>query len=337
MVKFFRACSCLLLPALILSGCSRTDVGVTKKTFLAMDTVMTLTVYGENGEAAAEQAASRILEIEKALSASAESSELAALNASAGEPVAVSRDVLNPLRSALGTAKKSGGALDITVLPLVEAWGFLTKDYHVPERAELDALLEKIGYEKIKIDGETVVCPEGMGIDFGAVAKGYASQCAAEILRGRVTGAVISLGGSVQTVGVKPNGQKWKVAIADPLDPENGTVGTLSVEEAAVVTSGSYQRYFERGGVRYHHILDPKTGAPAESGLLSVTVVCADGTEADGLSTALFVLGLDGAMNYRDTYGGFEAVFVTEDRRVTVTDGLKGAFEAAEGGAYTYE
>ena len=111
--------------------------------------------------------------------------------------------------------------------------------------------------------------------------------------------------------------------------PDGGTIGTLSVVETAVVTSGGYQRFFERDGKRYHHIIDPATGRPAESGLKSVTVVCADGALADALSTAFFVLGLDRALDYQKKYGGFEAVFVSDDGAVTVTDGLRDSFEPA--------
>jgi len=341
------------MPALIFSGCSLSGGNTeTKKTFFAMDTVMTLTVYGRksgtadakmaNSEIAAEKAAARILEIEAALSVTSDTSELSRLNASENETAEASDDVLIPLGAALGIAGETGGALDVTVLPLVRAWGFLSKEYRVPSREELDTLLQNVGYSRLRISGREIVRPPGTELDFGAVAKGYAAQEAAELLRGEgVAGAVISLGGNVQTVGQKPGGEKWRIAVADPLDPDHGTIGTLSVGEAAVVTSGGYQRFFERGTVRYHHILDPKKGMPAENELLSVTVVCDNGTKADGLSTALFVMGFPAAMEHYKLqsdleYGGFEAVFVTKDRRVIVTDGLKQSFAAANN-KYDYE
>jgi len=155
------------------------------------------------------------------------------------------------------------------------------------------------------------------------VAKGYAAMCAAEQLRQNgVQGAVLSLGGNVQTIGRKPDGSDWHVSVADPLHPD-GTVCDLFVGETAVVTSGSYQRSFTKNGKTYHHIIDPATGAPAESGLLSVTVVCADGTTADGLSTALFIMGMErGTELWKSGSIPFDALWITEDADVYVTPGL---------------
>ena len=315
-VLFF--CSC---------GIYKGDDEKSEKQLFAMDTVIELTSYGKNSEAALEKAAEKIKELEKELSTTEENSAVNKINTANGKAVAVSGNVLVPLRASLDISEKSGGALDVTVYPVVKAWGFISKDYRVPEEIELMRLLDKVNYKNITVGDTGVVVPSGVEIDLGSVAKGYASQVVCEMLKeSGVEGAVVSLGGNVQTVGRKPDGSKWRVAICDPDNPDGGITGTLTVGEAAVVTSGGYQRFFERDGKKYHHIIDPSTGNPADSGLKSVTIVCPDGTYADGLSTALFVLGLEKAMDYHEKYGGFEAVFVSDDGTVTVTDGLKDSF-----------
>lgn len=295
-----------------------------------MDTIIELTAYGTNSEAALEKAAEKIKQLEKELSATDENSAVNRINTAKGKAVAVSGNVLVPLRAALDISEKSAGALDVTVYPVVKAWGFISKDYRVPKEGELSRLLNKVGYKNISVGDSGVFVPDGFEIDLGSVAKGYTSQCVCDILKENgAEGAVVSLGGNVQTVGSKPDGSKWRVAVCDPDNPDSGIIGTLTVGETAVVTSGGYQRFFEQDGKKYHHIIDPSTGKPAESGLKSVTVVCSDGTYADGLSTALFVLGLEKSIDYQEKYGGFDAVFVSDDGTVTVTDGLKGSFEAA--------
>ena len=190
---------------------------------------------------------------------------------------------------------------------------------------ELAGLLERVDYTAVEWDGETVALPDGMELDFGSVAKGYAGQKAAEALRAAgVTSALLDLGGNIQTVG-SHDGQPWRIGITDPEDPQS-YLGVVTVEDEAVVTSGGYQRYFEENGVRYWHILDPATGQPARSGLSSVTIIGSDGGLCDGLSTALFVLGLEGAADYWRQWGGFEAVLITDEGQVWITEGLEDRF-----------
>ncbi len=320
-----------LVGLLFLSSCSLgSESEKHEKQLFAMDTIIEMTAYGDIAQAALDKAAAKIKVLENELSTTIEGSALSAINSSAGSSVGTPDDLLIPLRASLDISKKSGGALDVTIYPVVKAWGFISKEYHVPSQDELSQLLKKVDYSVIDIGEKSVLVPKGTEIDLGSVAKGYTSQCVCDILKeSGVTGAVVSLGGNVQTIGQKPDGSKWRVAICDPDNPDSGYVGTLTVGETALVTSGGYQRFFEQDGKTYHHIIDPSTGYPADSGLKSVTVVCSDGTYADGLSTALFVLGLDKALDYQKTYGGFEAVFVSDDGTVTVTDGLKGCFEAA--------
>lgn len=320
--------------ALFFSSCGLDLNGSEKrsKQIFAMDTIVELTVYGKNAEQATESAAAKIMELEAELSATKADSAVSKINSALGAAVTVSDNVKAPLLAALDISSKSKGAFDITVFPFVKAWGFVSKEYRVPGKDELSRLQDFVGFKKIEINGNAVSVPNGTEIDLGGIAKGYTSQCVCDILKeSGVTGAVISLGGNAQTVGGKPDGSKWRIAVCDPDDPDNGTIGTLSVDETAVVTSGGYQRFFESGGRKYHHIINPSTGYPSESGLKSVTVVCADGTYADGLSTALFVLGLEDALAYRKSHGGFDAVFVSDDGTITITSGLKDLFTPAQG------
>ena len=224
----------------------------------------------------------------------------------------------------------SGGALDLSVYPLYEAWGeFKDETGTVPSDDTIKELRKNLGFGKTEItdfDGEgnfSVRMPAGTQISFGSVAKGCASKYAIDALRkSGVESGIVSLGGNVQTLGLKPDGSKWTVAIQDP-NNTSSYVGVINVGETAVITSGSYQRNFtDTHGKFYHHILKPSTGYPVTNSLVSVTIICTDGVMADCLSTAMFVLGETAALNYWRTYGGFEMVLITSDNRIICTSGL---------------
>ena len=206
----------------------------------------------------------------------------------------------------------------------------------------MSALLAHVGSEKLSVDGNTVTLSDGAQLDLGGIAKGYAGDAVRTVLAELgVTSAVIDLGGDVGLLGAKPDGSGWRVAVKDPADPSE-FLGVLTAADTFVVTSGIYERGFEENGVRYHHIIDPKTGKPAESGLVSVTVVCGDGAWADALSTACFVLGEEGSLALRDTLAAkknlrIELILVTDDGHVRYTAGLAERFEPSEEGTYVYE
>lgn len=309
-------CACLLV---LCCGCGKED----KKTasFFAMDTIMQITAYGGTDDALA-QARDVIEGLDAVLDATDAQSAISLLKNGDTLP----QTIRNPLRTAQTIAAATDGALDVTLYPISDAWGFYTKDYRVPTPTQLQTLLQNRGEFSVR-DGK-LYCTDGTKLDLGSVAKGYAADCAVDKLRQcGVQSAVLSLGGNVQTLGKKPDGSYWRVSVADPLHPD-GTVCDLLVGETAVVTSGSYQRSFTENGKTYHHILDPATGAPAQSGLLSVTAVCADGATADGLSTALFVLGLErGTALWKSGGIAFDALWITEDREMYVTAGLADRLE----------
>lgn len=343
-------CKTLLLAALIVimsTSCAAAKAGEKapeqekhQRQVFAMDTVMLLTAYGEKAEAALEAAEERIYALEADLDPASATGSVYALNAGAGTQVAVSQDCYNIMSTYMERFYAMDGALDMGLYPLSRAWGFIDGNWRVPTGAEIHSLLAVKNTGAIQLDGAACAAsiPAGMEVSLGAVAKGYAAQALADLMAGMgVEHAVLSLGGNVQTLGErKPDGAAWQVAVTDPHDT-GAYVGILSVGQTAVVTSGGYQRFFERDGVTYMHILDPETGYPVENGLLSVTVVTEDGAMADALSTALFVLGEDRALAYYESQGGFELVLITEDDRVIVTPGLRGSFsESGEGYLYEY-
>ena len=306
------------------------DVPTTTATssFTAMDTGMTLTVHAVS-QAVADDAANacrqRVLELDELLAPENATSEIARINAASGASTAVSPATAALVAASLDAAHRTGGAFDPTVYPLTSAWGFTTGDHRVPSPDEVAALLPCVGYAAVQVDeaAGTVTLEDGAQIDVGGVAKGFAADELRALLRERdITSALFDLGGNVTALGSKPDGSPWKVGVADPDDPGK-LAGLLEVRDATVSTSGAYQRYFEgKDGTRYHHLLDPSTGA--------------DGAQCDALSTACFVLGLDGALDLwraaaADGDAAFDLVLIASDGRTFVTDGIADAYTPAAG------
>ena len=294
----------------------------------AMDTFMTLTAYGENAPQALDAAEGEILRLDELLSTGKEDSEIYQVNQD-GEGT-LSEDSAYLYERSLEVNELTGGAFDPMIYPLMQTWGFTTHEYAVPDAEELAGLLELVDLSAVSYsrdDHHISFEKKGMAIDFGGIAKGYTSSRVISILKEQgIKHAVISLGGNVQVLGTKPDGSLWKVAIRDP-ENISGFIGVVQVSDKAVITSGGYERYFEESGNIYHHILDPKTGYPSENGLLSVTIVSEDGTLADGLSTALYVMGLESAETlWKGNKDLFDAVFVTDSGKLFITEGLEKEF-----------
>ena len=322
-----RAASAILCLALLLAlaGCAPQ---ARTATVFAMDTVMELTAYGDRE--AVDGAVSLIHALEARLSVTAADSDIARVNSSGGGAVDPGTAAL--LRRALDISALSGGALDVTIYPLVRAWGFTTGEYRVPGDDEIGALLKNVNYAAVQAGEASVSLPTGALLDLGAVAKGWTGdQIAALWRQAGVKSGLINLGGNVQTVGGKPDGSDWVVGIRDPFSED--VLGAIAARDLAVVTSGGYQRYFEREGVRYCHIIDPRTGKPADSGLASVTVIGREGVLCDGLSTALYVMGPEDAVRLWRENTGFDLVLVTDGGQVVITEGIEGSFTPM--GAYT--
>lgn len=299
--------------------------------FTAMDTVMSLTVWGGSGSCA--RIRERAAELDKLLSSVDENSEIFALNRDG--TATLSGDTAALVKRTLALSAELGGSLDPTVYPAILAWGFTTGDYAVPDDSTLASLAEKIDYSAVAVTGDTVTLPDGVMLDLGAVAKGYLADAAKGILDDTgASGAVLNLGGTILLYGQKPDRSAFRVGIADPASPAS-YFGYLSLGEGVVATSGGYERFFERDGVRYIHILDPATAKPADNGVLSVTIFTDDGAAADALSTALFVMGVEKAEEYYRSRGGFDYVILTGDDRLYITEGIASAFTLCSGYPYT--
>ena len=317
----------LLLGLLLLSGCQPQKHD--SQTF-AMDTIMQFTAYGPKGQQALAHASARVQELDQLFSVTRSTSEIYAVNHAQGEPVALSEDTARLLAQSLELCSQTGGALDITAYPAARAWGFTTGDYQVPSADELSALAAQIDYTQVELTENQVRLPEGMELDFGAVAKGYTGEVLAQELRELgVESAILTLGGNVQTIGSRPGGDPWRIGVQDP--EGDGYLMVLSLVDQAAVTSGGYQRFFDADGERYWHIMDPASAAPARSGLTSVTIVGDSGTQCDGLSTALFVLGWEDAAGFWREHQGFDAVLVDEDGRIAITAGLEDRYVLGPG------
>lgn len=322
-----KKCIALLLSLLLLTGCGETQAKKETATVYAMDTVMTLTAYAPDNYPSSttgsvlEAAEEEIRRLDKLLSVTDPKSEIYQFNH--GDPEALSESRGLALR-ALYYAAITDGAYDPTVYPLMELWGFYGETPQVPDGEALEKARALTGYLNCEVAGDTFTLPEGFGLDLGGIAKGYTADRILEISMSRCRAMVISLGGNVAFFGEKPDGSDWNILIEDP-NKDGEYLGTLhfpSGSSAHVVTSGGYERYFEENGVRYHHILDPKTGCPAETDLLSVTIIGSDGAMADVLSTALFTMGRDAAIEFwRSSTWDFDMVLY-DGEDLYVTPGL---------------
>lgn len=363
-MKLKKALLVCLLPAFVIGGCGKTTTDETENTtkqesaveetvqdeqetgdteteseasgeaadketeaskdLFAMDTYMTLTAYGEHAQEAVDKAAERVEALDALLSTGNENSEIYQLNQNGEATLSEEGGYL--VERALELYKKTEGAFDIAIYPVMQAWGFPTQDYHVPDDDTLKEKLALADASKVNYDKDTrkiFFDQDGMEIDLGGIAKGYTSSQIMQIYQDcGVTSGLVNLGGNVQALGCKTDGSKWRVAIQSPDDTEE-YLGILKIEDQAVITSGGYERYFEEDGVTYHHIIDPATGYPADSGLISVTIVSDDGTLADGLSTSLFIMGEEKAAQFwRENSDEFEAIMETSDGELYVTEGI---------------
>jgi thiamine biosynthesis lipoprotein len=335
-VRRASAAAAFLAAALVLlGGCSNTPEEPETRTKLILGTTVTIRIYEGAEEAIFERAFDRVTEIEERMSTSTadyQSTELLEVNRAAGEnPVEVSEDTFYVVQRGLEYSRMTDGAFDITIGPLVDLWGIGTEYAAVPEEQEIDELLPKVDYTRVELDPEkrTIYLPEpGMGLDVGGIAKGYAAEEVARILREEgIEHALLDFGGNILAMGKKPDGSMWKIGIQNPQQQRGDFLGIVEDEAMTVVTSGDYERYFEKEEVRYHHIIDPRTGYPARTGLSSVTIVSEDSTEADALSTAAYVMGIEKGAKLIEELDGIEAAFVTKERGVYMTSGMPSRFE----------
>ena len=301
----------LLLAAVLLSSCAQS--APVEKTTYVMGSVMRQTLYGSGGEEAAAFAADAASELEAKISWKIDSSEIARLNENAGkEPISLSQETAALLWEALELSQASGGAFDPLILPLTSLWDFDSNPEHAPAKEQIEEVLPLCTVQPILLSQGLFFLPaEGSGIDLGAAGKGAACDAAVEIYREKeLPAAVVSVGGSIGVFGKKPDGSDFKIAVRDPAGTLSDTLGYLTLSSQAFVsTSGDYEKYFVENGVKYSHILDPKTGYPVRSEVTSVSVVAESGALSDMLSTACFALGAEKSADLLSQYGA-GAVFV---------------------------
>lgn len=331
-----------LIPAalaILLAGCSQTVSPAAETTaqpqdasvnIFAMDTVITVEAHGGDAQNAVGEAEELIYKLEGMWSVTDENSEIYRANHSNGNTTDISMETQELLEFALQTAQQIDGAFEPTIYPVLQAWGFTTGEYQIPDESELSDLLTRVDYQKIALTEGGLSMPNGMELDLGAIAKGYTGDLLIDIMRQNgVTSGIINLGGNVSLIGKATSGELWRVGIRSPFG--DGNIGVLEAEDTNIITSGVYERYFVgEDGITYGHILDPTDGKPVENDLLSVTIVGKEGRLCDALSTAMFVKGLAGATDYWRAHDGFDMILVTKNNEIYVTEKLEENFSLTE-------
>jgi thiamine biosynthesis lipoprotein len=328
----------ILIIIISFVSCNKADENFIKENFFALDTFINITVSeGEGARAGLDAAIKRIQEIEERMSATLPGSDVYRINENAGKrPVTVESDTFYVIQKAIEFGELTKGALDISTRSLSLLWDITGENPRVPEEEEIRMILPLVDYRKIHLDEEkrTVFLEqEGMAIDLGSIAKGYAGDEAVRILKEHgIASGLINLGGNIVVIGSKEDGSPWRIGIQNPRmdeskDGQRRHVAVVEAVDKSVITSGDYERYmveiYEKTGERYHHIFDPSTGYPAKSGVISVTVVSESGIDADAWTTSLFVMGVEEGLKLINELESVDAMFITEDKKIYFSKGFK--------------
>lgn len=331
--KYMIFISIIMVCVIFLCSCVNkySSVEPIAKTEYMLGTICTITVYDGKKDTAIDKAFNRIKEIENKMSVNKSGTELDKVADSAGKNfVKVSDDTFYVLKKGKYYSEKSSGAFDITIGPLVKLWGIGTDHAKLPSRQEIDEKKVLVNYKELILDErnhKVMLERQGMSLDLGGIAKGYSADEAARILKEEgIKHAIINLGGNVVVINNNINGKPWNIGIQNPFEDNGKEMGVIKVTDKTVVTSGIYERYLEKNGKKYHHILNPFTGYPMDNNLASVTLVTDVSIDADAMTKNIFYLGVDKGINYVKTIKGLDAIFVTKDKKVYVTNGLKSNF-----------
>lgn len=343
MGKKLRLSAIFILIAFLFIGCSSGNEDNAQannkllenpyqKTEIVMGTAVTLRIYDEGKEELIETAFEKLRELDKIADLRTEGSEIYEINQNAGvKPVKVSDEIFTLIEKGIEYGEASDGLFDITIEPLTSLWNIGFDDARKPEQEEIDEVLPLIDYNMIELNEaeKTVFLKEkGMGIDLGAIAKGYFTDLVAQLFKENgVTSAIIDLGGNLYVMGNHPEGREWSVGIQDPFAGRGQTVGKFHATNKSIVTSGIYERVLHVDGVDYHHLLNPNDGYPFENEIAGVSIISDKSIDGDGLSTAVFAKGLEEGMEFIEQMDGIEAVFVTKEKKIYVSSGLAGEFE----------
>ncbi len=314
---------CLLTGSLLV-GCGSSGADPVSRTVTVFDTVVTITIYDKGSEDVLDACVKKCEDYNARFSRTTEGSEIYELNHAGGQPVTVSDDTADLIEKGLEYSRASGGKFDITIAPLSDLWDFKNNTGTIPDDAAIQEAKSHIGYENVKIDGNTVqLLDPDAEIDLGGIAKGYiADQLKAYMEEQDISHTLINLGGNVLALGGKPDGSDYNIGIQKPFAQNGEAITAVKIKNESVVSSGVYERYFKVNDKIYHHILDPQTGYPYENNLLGVSIVCDSSTEADALSTTCFAMGLDDGMNYIESIDSAEALFITDDYKIHYSSGF---------------
>ncbi|ADD03366.1 ApbE family lipoprotein [Thermoanaerobacter italicus Ab9] len=334
LITFIAIFLLIFTVAGVFSGCSNKNSQPISDTQFALDTYCTISIYDNVPKKVLDEGFKAIKDVEEKMSVTIKGSEISQINENAGiRPVKVSADTFYVIQQAVHFSDVEKGYFDITIGPIVKLWNIGTDKARIPSPEEIKAKLPLVNYKDIILNekNRTIMLKnKGMSIDLGGIAKGYAADKVAQVLKKEgVKHAIINLGGDVIAIGTKPAGGNWRIGIQTPFKPRGEYLGIIEVSNKAVVTSGVYERYFEKDGKLYHHILNPFTGYPADSHLYSVTIIAETSIAGDALSK-IFVMGLEEGLKLAESLPRVQAVFVTDDKKVYITSGLKGNFKITD-------
>ncbi len=321
----------MLIILISIISCNTNSLNPYSETSFAMGTVCTITLYEKNNGFNFDEAFNIIKGIENRMSPLVIDSELYNININAGvKPVRVSEDTYFVIKEGIKYANLTDSKFDITIGPLVTLWGIGTDRQQVPKPDRIKAVLPLIGSELIKLNDKNrsvYLENKNMSIELGGIAKGYAADIIRDFLiKKGFSKGIINLGGNVLTFGLKAPKIPWKIGVQNPVDSRGNYIGTLDIDASAVVTSGIYERYFEVEGEKYHHILDPHSGYPVDNELLSISIVTPSGIKADAWSTLVFSAGLIRGMKLLESTEDMEGIFITKDKKIYISSGLKDSF-----------
>jgi thiamine biosynthesis lipoprotein len=298
------------------------------KNSYALGTIINLRAYGNKAEKAIDEAIEKLNDIDDKMSAFKEESEISKINFKAGTSLEeiVSKDTYFVVKNAVEYSEILEGTFDPTIRPLVKLWSIGTKEEIIPEKLQIEETRKLVNYKDVLLNenkNSIMLKQKKQALDVGGIAKGFAADEVRDIFyKHNVKSALIDLGGNIFALGSKEDGSPWRVGIQNPFKPRGEYVGILSVKNKSVVTSGNYEKYFMKDGQRFHHIIDPKTGYPSQSKIISATIISDNSIDGDGLSTGIYILGIDKAMKIMETIAGVEAIFITEDKKIYKTSGV---------------
>lgn len=335
-IKFFPLALILILIISFTTSCAQKESEPvssepTSKEGIFLGTACKITIYDKASNNVLDKAFNRIIEIEDKMTINKEASEIITLNEKSGsEYVTLSPDTFEVVKRGLYYSEISGGKFDTSIGPIVKLWGIGTDNARIPSKEEINNSLPLVNYKNVLIDEKNkkvMLKEKGMVVDLGAIAKGYAADEVKRILsENGIKHAIINLGGNIYAMGTKPDKTNWKIGIQNPLKPTGEYLGIVNVADKTVVTSGVYERYLEKDGKRYHHILDTHTGYPVENSLMGVSIIADKSIDGDGLSTTVFSLGLEKGLALIESLDTVDAIFITSNSEIYMSSGLKDNF-----------